>query len=146
MLINRDIIAGVLISGLGLSIAIYADVNYDLGSFRRMGPGMFPFGLGLLLTGLGALVAAPAIFQGGVGFEVRPRTAIFVLAGVAAFALTIDRFGLLPAIAALTVVASFSESILRPLTVLALCVFLAGLAFLIFRLGLNLPIELIRWP
>jgi hypothetical protein len=49
----RDIVGGLLLVVLGLGFSWYAAEHYDLGSLRRMGPGMFPTVLGVALACLG---------------------------------------------------------------------------------------------
>ena len=46
----KDILAGAVLIALGLPGAAYALATLPLGTLRRMGPGMFPAALGLILA------------------------------------------------------------------------------------------------
>lgn len=69
-----------------------------------------------------------------------------VLAGVSMFAIMIRPFGLLPAIAATVVVLSLAELKVKPVSLVALCVFLCALSWLVFRVGLGMSLPLASWP
>ncbi len=142
----RDIVGGGLLIVGGLIFTWYAATHYDLGSLRRMGPGMFPTGLGVTLALFGALIAVPAFFRQGTMPVVRIWTPLFVLAGVAAFAMTIRPFGLIPAILSVVIISSFAELKVRPVSLAILCIVLCLIAWLTFRVGLGLPIAMWRWP
>jgi len=142
----RDILGGGLLIVLGLAIAAYAQANYAMGTLRRMGPGMFPAGVGLLLAVTGALTILPALFRPGRMPQVKWGPMILILLSVAVFALAIRPFGLIPAVAACVLVAALSEPTNRPLTILLLAVTLPALAWLVFVFGLRLPMQPFRWP
>lgn len=142
----RDIVGGGLLIVGGLFFTWYASTHYDLGTLRRMGPGMFPSALGVALALFGGLIAVPAIFREGVPPVVRIWTPLFVLAGVAAFAMTIRPFGLIPAILSVVIISSLAELKVRPVSLAVLCVVLCLIAWLTFRVGLGLPIAMWRWP
>ncbi|HRP78165.1 MAG TPA: tripartite tricarboxylate transporter TctB family protein [Aquamicrobium sp.] len=142
----RDIVGGALLTLSGLAFAFYAIARYDLGALRRMGPGMFPVGLGFVLALLGALLLIGALRRRGPRSEIRIWTPFFVLAGVAGFALMIRPFGLIPAIVVLTIVSSLAELKFRPASTLILTVALCLVAWLTFKVGLGLPMQMFRWP
>lgn len=142
----RDVAGGLLLLLFGVSFSCYAIEHYDLGTLRRMGPGMFPTGLGFVLAFFGLLLFVPALLRPGIRPEIRVWTPLFILSGVAAFALTIRPFGLLPAILAVTVISSMAELKLRPASLSVLCIVLCLIAWLTFRIGLGLPMPMVNWP
>ena len=142
----RDIVAGGLLVLLGLWIGFHAISNFDIGTPSRMGPGMFPASLGFLLAGLGALIAIPAFFRSGTLPEIHWRPFFFLSIGTLAFALTVTRFGMLPAVALLTVLTVLSDNKVSALQAVLLAAGLPLLAWLIFRLGLGIALEPFRWP
>ena len=71
---------------------------------------------------------------------------VIVLLGVAAFAVTIRPFGLIPAILAVVIISSFAELKFRPVSLAILCAVLCLIAWLTFRVGLGLPMAMFRWP
>lgn len=142
----RDIVGGFVLIVCGLAFSGYAWAHYDLGTINRMGPGMFPAALGVILAAFGVLQAVPAFFRSGPMPEIRIWTPIFVLAGVAAFALSVRTLGLLPAVIAVTVISSFAELKIRPVSLVVLVAALCLISFLVFRVALGLPIVMVRWP
>lgn len=142
----RDIAGGFLLVAVGLIFSWYATAHYDLGTMRRMGPGMFPTALGVVLAGFGFMIAIPAAFRPGVMPEIRIWTPLYVLTGVAAFALMIRPMGLIPAVLGVVVISSLAELKVKPVSLTVLSTVLCLIAWLVFRVGLGLPVALFRWP
>lgn len=143
----RDLLGGLILIGIGLFAAIYASSSYSLGTLRQMGPGMVPMLLGYVMIGLGSLILIPALFKAGpaepVTVEWRPL--VMVSLSIAAFALTVERLGLLPAILLLTVGSAFAGSKLGLVMAVILGLALSALATLIFVVGFSIPLRIVRW-
>jgi hypothetical protein len=142
----RDMVAGATLCALGMFVALYCSANYSLGSLTRVGPGMLPTALGVLLAVMGAAIAALAVFRSGPRVSVEGRPALAVMASVAAFAASVDLAGLVPAIALLTLIASLGNSTLGAAKAILLAAVLSLVGTLIFRVGLDLPVDVIWWP
>lgn len=142
----RDIVGGGLLLLFGIWTAWYSASEYDLGSFRRMGPGMFPLLLGIVLAAFGLLIALPAFFRPGEKVQVRLFVPAVIVLSVLSFALLIGPFGLIPAVVAVTVIAALGEETFRPLAIVVLCAVLSLIAWLIFRVGLGLTLAMVDWP
>lgn len=142
----RDIAGGVLVLAGGVALAAFSWASFEMGTIRRMGPGMYPFGLGVLMAGLGLAIALPALRRPGPGLSVRFWSPLFVLASIAAFAWTIPRFGLIPAVAVQVVIASMAELRFRPLGIAALAAAMCAIGYVVFAVLLGLPIRPVRWP
>jgi len=142
----RDIVCGGLLIVFGLGVSWYAAASYDLGTVRRMGPGMFPTALGVILAVLGLLIMVPAFFRTGERPYIRFFAPVFVLAGVAGFALLVRPFGLIPAILAVVVISSLAELKVRPVSLTLLSAGMCLLAWLVFRVGLGMTMPMFRWP
>ena len=63
ILLRKDTAAGLLFVAIGLAFC-YAASTYRMGVLTSMGPGYFPFWLGILLTFLGACVFVTGIRAG----------------------------------------------------------------------------------
>jgi hypothetical protein len=71
----RDFWAGLMFIGFGLFFAIWAMVNYQMGTAVRMGPAYFPTVLGGMLAVLGLIVFAGSFTMDGTPvprFAMRP--------------------------------------------------------------------------
>jgi len=141
----RDIITGGSLFAMGLFVAIYSLSHYPLGKMTRMGPGMFPTGLGLLLAGFGAVIAISALWRGGTWPEVDVRAAVAVIASVASFAIFIDRIGMVPTVAIMSALAVAGDKNGTVKRAASLAIGLNRLAVPIFIYGLDLPIALAKW-
>lgn len=150
---NRaDIFAGLMVCCAGLVIAVYAYVNYPVGSLRRMGPGMFPSALGVVLMVLGLVLAINSwrSLRAGTdpdlpGITIEWRTAALAVAGVVAFALILPPLGLIPAVFAVVCISALADTRNRPIGIGVLALFLAALAALIFKFGLGMSFTLLDW-
>lgn len=139
----RDIIGGVLLVSGGAWIVWHTLNTLDIGTLRRMGPGMFPLMIGTILTILGSAIAISGLFRYGAIEQIEWRAMLAVAAGIVAFAVTIGPFGLLPAIISLILVSSLADSVFRPIAIAAMCVIFPLAAYLVFHVGLGLP--LVMW-
>lgn len=141
----KGILAGAALALIGIFTASYSIVLLDLGTVASMGPGMFPAALGVILSALGIVIFLSAFFRSGDFVMIDVRSAITVLISVVAFALTIRPFGFIPAICASTLIASRADSKLSWSAVAILAGGLSAGAFLIFRVGLGMPIAALGW-
>lgn len=142
----RDLIGGAILVVLGIAFAVYAHNHYPAGTVVRMGPGMFPVATGYLLAALGVLVALPAWIRRGTLPLPEMRPLLLVLAAVISFALTVEWIGMVPAIFILTGLAVLADNKLGILGTIVLAAGLSAGAWLIFVVGLGIPIHPFVWP
>lgn len=135
---------GVMFSVVGSTFAAIA-YDYKLGTAARMGPGYFPFFLGLLLAGIGVTVIAMSIrgtsrpekvdkFHWGPLF--------WVLGSVCVFGVMLKLTGVLFAGMAVVVGSSLGSGEFKPKEVLWLAVGLTVFCAAVFVGGLKLPIPM----
>lgn len=116
-----------------------------LGTSLRMGPGYMPTALCWVLFGLGALTIVRGFVVDGEGSDRWFfRGLFFVSASIGAFALSIERLGLLAAVVVIVLISSLAHPQARPLDILALAAGLSLFCGLVFIKGLGLPMEI--WP
>lgn len=141
-----DMAGGALLVVVGAAVSIASISSYPLGTLSRMGPGMFPAGLGALLAFFGLLLVIQSLRKAGEPADLRIFSPLFVLGGIAAFALMVVPFGLIPAICGITIISSLAELRVRPASLALLCLALSILAPGVFKFGLGLNIPLFLWP
>ena len=136
-----DFVAALTTGALGLYIVV-AGSQYTFGTPRRMGPGFLPEVVGVLLVLLAAALLLEALRAAPERFDFRTRPVLSVLLALAAFAVLIERSGMLPATFALVFLSALAERPFRPLRtlVVAAAVSAIGIGIFIFGLGLRLPI------
>jgi hypothetical protein len=138
----RDFFAGLIFLFFG-ALAAYIARDYPMGSAVRMGPGYFPYVLGILLALLGVAVCAKSLLIRGAPVEaVNLRALFLVLGAVAVFGGAIENAGIVVATALLVGVGAAASPESRPREVLVLIVVLLALAVGVFTYGLGLPFKL----
>lgn len=142
----RDIVAGLSLACFGLAAAAYALSKYSMGTITRMGPGMMPVSLGVILIGFGLMIAIPAAFRKGEAVEANFRPLIVLSISIISFALMIETVGLVPAVFSTVVIATFAERQVPISRAVLLGSAMALLTWSIFILGLGLPIATFDWP
>ncbi len=137
-----DLAGGVLVFATGAACAVGA-ATYPIGTLNRMGPGFLPLVVGIILAGIGVglIVASRATSSEIPAVSFRPLFAI--LAGLLWFALTLERFGLVPAIVGLVIVTSLAQRKPNWRMIVITAAFLVALSVGIVY-GLNLPIDVIK--
>jgi Tripartite tricarboxylate transporter TctB family len=144
---QRDFWSGLMFISVGIAFA-WGATNYSFGSSARPGPGYFPFGLGILLAVLGALVLFKALtieVEGGdpVGaFAWKPLSMILGAVIIVGFAL--PRLGMAVTLPLLIIVSSLAGEEFKLKEVLINCAVLTLGCWVIFIYGLKLTIPL--WP
>lgn len=142
----RDIFTGIGLVLIGGFAALYAAQHYSLGTISRMGPGMVPVSLGIILAGLGLSIAIPGFLRKGEAVVLPIRPLLVIPVSILVFAFTIETLGLIPAVFLTVVIATFSETRLTLLSAALLGAAMAFLTWAIFILGLGLPIPSFDWP
>ena len=152
---GRDLVAGGALVVFGASFAGYAAINFKLGSFAQMGPGMFPLVVGATVVALGTVLLLTTVLrtwrrsvasEGPEPEKADWRTLVIVVLSIAVFALLVRRFGMAPAVVGLVLVSSFASRELSLPKMLALAAGLAVMGWAIFIVMLGLPIKLLAWP
>lgn len=146
-------IAAVLVL-LGLAVA-QRGWAYSVGTISNIGPGFFPFWLGLLLALLGSARLGAIVFRADAvtaagdddgAMEAFPwRPVIVVPVAILAWIYLLKPLGLVPATAILVIMTTFAESPLRFRSVLALAVFVPAACYFLFIYLLQMPLAAIAW-
>jgi hypothetical protein len=144
LLVLQDVWAGTLFAAFGVAALIFG-ADLPMGTARRMGPGYMPYGLAWLLIFCGALVALRGVAASAatVG-RMRLRPFIGVLGGGLAFALLIDRGGILLASAGAILGAAAADRSSRWGEVAVLAALSMAFCAIVFvkLLGLDIPLWL----
>lgn len=142
----RDIIGGALMVFFGGFLVVGALATMSLGTPQRMGPGLFPMAVGVVLTFLGVCIVVPACFRSGSLGDVEWRPLAAVTGSILAFGLVVPVFGLAPAIASLVVVSALADKIPRPVPLIGLVLTLWLVCYVTFDLMLGLTLPMFRLP
>lgn len=136
----RSLSGGLMLTGMGLAFGLAA-MNMRLGTLMQMGPGFYPLILSAVAFALGVLLTISSF--GAEEEEDEPvqiRSTLAVLGAIAAFALSIRSLGMIPAVFLTVIVAATGDNGSRPVPTLLVAGFCGLAAWLIFVVGLRLPI------
>jgi len=144
---QKDFWSGLMFITVGIGFA-WGATEYSFGSSARPGPGYFPFGLGLLMAILGAVVLFKALTietEGGDpigGFAWKPL--IIILGAVALFGFTLPKLGMSVSLPLLIIIASLASDEFTWKGAIINAIVLTVGSYFIFIKGLSLTIPL--WP
>jgi hypothetical protein len=142
---ERDFWSGLMFLAVGIGFA-WGATFYNFGSSARPGPGYFPFGLGILLALLGALVLFKALtIETEDGEKVRAfawRPLGFIVGTVAVFGWALPHLGMFIALPILVVIAAMAGDEFHWGEVLFNAAILTAGSWVIFIWGLSLTIPL----
>ena len=137
---------GLFFIALG-SAALWLSRDYHVGDLNRMGPGYFPRMLSLGMIGLGVLTVLRGLPElpgvNGLGTRLG-RSFWFIPIAMAVFGLSVERLGLVAALALALAIAGAAHREARVKEVAISIVTLIALSLLIFVAVLKLPLRL--WP
>jgi hypothetical protein len=147
---KRDFYAGGLMVLLGAMVT-FNSTTYNTGTLMHMGPGMFPFILGIVLTFVGVLIFGTALITPlGDDEHILPRNKEWrgwacILLGPILFIVFGEFFGMAPATFMCVFVSGLGDrtSTIKASAILALGITVVG--GILFSYVLQLPFPLFRW-
>lgn len=144
---QKDFWSGAMFVVVGIGFAVGA-TQYSFGSSARPGPGYFPFGLGILLALLGALVLFKALTietEGGdpIG-SIAWRPMALIVAAIVLAAVSLPRLGMVITMPMLIVVAAMASDEFRWRDAAIMSVVLTLVCWGVFIKGLKLTVPV--WP
>jgi len=138
-----DLVGGLLVFAGGCAVALGA-TSYQIGELTRMGPGYFPLvvGIALAVIGLGLVLVSRTTATTLPRLRLKPAFAVF--AGLILWALTIERFGLVPSTLGLVILVSLAQDRPNPGMIAATAAFLIAFSIGVFIYALAIPTPAIR--
>jgi hypothetical protein len=153
--IKKDYYGGALMIFIGLS-AVYASVQYNLGTLSRMGPGFFPCSIGALMAFTGFLIALSAADDTETKSAIVPvvghphqipdlRGAVCIIGATLAFIVVGNYLGLLPATFAIVFISAMGDRENTVKGALILSAAMMIIATVVFWWALQLQLPLFKW-
>lgn len=143
---KQDFWSGVMFVALGVGFALGA-TSYSMGTAARMGPGYFPFWLGVCLAVLGAWVAIAALKEKSEETEVERfdfRILGIIIGSVVFTGVVLNVLGIYISVFLLVVISSFASHEFSWKVALINAISLVIFVWLAFIKGLGLVFPL--WP
>ncbi|CAJ0811543.1 MULTISPECIES: tripartite tricarboxylate transporter TctB family protein [Ralstonia] len=143
---HQDFASGVMFIVAGTAFAVLAR-GYRMGTTASMGPGYFPFWLGIVLVLLGVVVVVQSLSRKGVADRI-PRwdikTLLWILGSVVLFGLLLQPLGLVFSVVALVMISSLASHEFGWRGALATAIVMVIIGWGTFVWLLNL--QLAMWP
>ncbi len=142
--LTKNMLAGAMFCAIG-AVFLYAGQDYPLGTARVMGPGYFPRLVAILVMILGALTALRSYIRDEAEespFNAKIWPFLTVFSAVIAFALLVERVGLIPTLAITIILSRFAAPHTRPLELLGLVAIVSTVIVGVFVYALGVPIRL----
>ncbi|MFN8682354.1 tripartite tricarboxylate transporter TctB family protein [Paracoccus sp. P2] len=141
---QKNFVAGLLYLALGVIVAV-CSIRYELGTAVRMGPGYFPFVLGVVLSLTGICVVIGALAPGAPLTQIGGwplRNLVILTVAVVLFGVVLEPLGLIVAIPVLLGTASLANPQFSLRALLISVGFLVLLSWIVFikLLGLQIPL------
>ncbi len=143
---GQDFATGLFFIAVGLGASLIA-ADYPMGTAMRPDTGVLPKALAWLLVGTGLILAAKSLVVEGprlTSFALRP--AIMITLAAVAFALLVDRLGLVLTMLVSMTLAALGTPETRWREYALFAVFMVVLGVVVFLHGLGMPIPALpRW-
>ncbi|WP_188409972.1 tripartite tricarboxylate transporter TctB family protein [Agaricicola taiwanensis] len=134
-----DLAGGGFMCLVGL-VSLSQSFEYGIGTASEMQAGYFPMVLGIIAIAIGIGIAVPAWSKPSSWPSIPWRPILAIVAALAAFALLIERTGMMPAVFVTVVISTLANPGLGLRRILALSIGVSLTAWLIFSVGFGLPI------
>ncbi len=143
---KKDFWSGMMFTALGVGFA-WGALSYSFGSSARPGPAYFPFGLGLLMAVLGAVVLFKSMtVETEAGDPIGAwawRPLGVVVGALVLFGVTLPHLGLLVSLPLLVVIASMASEEFRWKEAVFNAAGLTALSWAVFVKGLSLTLPVL---
>ena len=141
---TQDLATGLLFIAVGLA-ALWIGADYPMGTAQRPGTGVLPRILAWCLIGTGALLWLKAVLVEGPSLTRWAwRPVIMISLATVAFALLVDRFGLVVAMLVSMTLAALGTPQTRWLEYAVFTLLMVAIGVGMFIYGLRMPIPI--WP
>ncbi len=143
---KQDFWSGVMFIILGIAFAL-GSTQYSMGTAARMGPGYFPFWLGVIMAALGLLVLLSSMRGKAEKVDIAPfdfKILAIITVSQLAFAAALRPLGLIISIVLLVLISSYASHEHRLKSSIINAIFLTILCYFSFVAGLKLVFPI--WP
>ena len=142
---GQDLATGLLFAVVG-GLGLWIGRDYPMGTPVRLGTGVFPMILCWCLLATGAIVIIKGLLSDGPRLtQWAWRPVIMISLATVAFALLIDRAGLVAAMLVSMTLAALGTHETRWREYIVFCVIMLAIGISLFIWGLGMPIRVLPW-
>ncbi|MBL3960955.1 tripartite tricarboxylate transporter TctB family protein [Burkholderia sp. KCJ3K979] len=154
-LLHKDLIGGALLIVVGVGVLTHS-VAYHIGTLVQMGPGFFPFFLGLILALVGCGIAVQGYLSVHAGVvsdkpstkkKLRPewKAWILICLGMIAFVLLTKYLGLVAGTFAVVFISALGDRDNNLKSAVLLALAMDAIAVVVFWWALQIQLPLFKW-
>lgn len=143
---QKDFASGLMFIAVGLGFS-YIATTYNMGTTAKMGPGFFPFWLGLLLAVLGAIVTMTSMSAKSSEDQIAKwdwPSVLWVTGSVVIFGVVLAYLGLMLSVLVLVFISAMASHEFHWKGTIVNAVILNLIAYVAFIWGLKLQFQV--WP
>ena len=143
---QKDFASGLMFIAIGLGFS-YIATTYNMGTTAKMGPGFFPFWLGLLLAVLGAIVTMTSMSAKSSKDQIAKwdwPSVLWVTGSVVIFGVVLAYLGLMLSVLVLVFISAMASHEFHWKGTIVNAVILNLIAYVAFIWGLKLQFQV--WP
>ena len=143
---QKDFASGLMFIAVGLGFS-YIATTYNMGTTAKMGPGFFPFWLGLLLAVLGAIVTMTSMSAKSSKDQIAKwdwPSVLWVTGSVVIFGVVLAYLGLMLSVLVLVFISAMASHEFHWKGTIVNAVILNLIAYVAFIWGLKLQFQV--WP
>jgi hypothetical protein len=143
---RKDFASGIMFVLIGLGFS-YVATTYPMGTPAKMGPGFFPFWLGLLLASLGAIITMAAMAAKTAKDKIDQwhwPSVLWVTGSVLVFGIVLAHLGLMLSILVLVFISAMASHEFHWKGTVVNSIILNVIAYVAFIWGLKLQFQV--WP
>jgi hypothetical protein len=143
---QKDFASGLMFIAIGLGFS-YIATTYNMGTTAKMGPGFFPFWLGLLLAVLGAIVTMTSMSSKSSEDQIAKwdwPSVLWVTGSVVIFGVVLAYLGLMLSVLVLVFISAMASHEFHWKGTIVNAVILNLIAYVAFIWGLKLQFQV--WP
>jgi len=143
---HKDFASGLMFVGVG-AVFSYIATTYNMGTAAKMGPGFFPFWLGLLLSALGAIITMSAMSAKTAEDKIEQwhwPSVLWVTGSVVIFGIVLAYLGLMLSILVLVFISAMASHEFHWKGTIVNAAILNVIAYIAFVWGLKLQFQV--WP
>ncbi|MBE7942055.1 MULTISPECIES: tripartite tricarboxylate transporter TctB family protein [Ramlibacter] len=139
-MINQNLARGLYLLAISLVFGIWS-TRYDIGSFSRAGPGLFPLMIACLLGLIGIATVVRARMMAPEAMHFNFKNVALVIGSLCGFALISEHVNMTAGIIFMVFCSTFAGTSYSVVRNIKLCVGLLAIAFAMAKgLGVNLPL------
>ena len=152
-MLHKDLIGGLLLIAVGTGVFTHS-ITYQIGTLNQMGPGFFPFFLGLILALVGCGIAVQGYLSvradrgkraGKVPLRPEWKAWILICVGMLSFVVLAKYLGLATATFGVVFISALGDRGNNLKSAFLLALAMVGVAVIVFWWALQIQLPLFKW-